>query len=518
MSSTKTGTRRAREDDAPQQSQGGAVTTFQGPRLPWHPKIEETYGVNVGQWKVLCEAIFPAAKTTEAIGMALAYCRTRKLDIFKRPVHIVPMWDSKRREFVETVWPGIAELRTTAFRTGLYAGCDEVVWGPLENATFEGEKDIWENRQKVRTEKVEVDVQFHVWGQMTVYRLVKGLSVPAKFVGPKVYWEEICAREKSGIPNDRWSKNPFGQHEKTIEAAALRRAFPEELGGEYAAEEMDGQTMFDSLPADRVIAPRPAAAIAGAPMNPNAPSSPSGGAGGQGRPAATTPAPDPNSAQPERGAGGDRPYEVRGDENGPGVIDGEVVDERDGSAEDGFGGGQPSGPDEPAQRKTVSELMAELAEALGEAKTAEMVHEVYSTSDIEAEVQDREGAVAMARKMRDERLDAIEAAETERQRKAKAAAAKAAKETDSGPVDPNAGANKPVDPGAGSTGNGDPMTKYMDDFAKLVAQKKKEGVDIAELRSMWANGAEDRKRLGIKLKSLNTFEARISAIVNGNDG
>jgi hypothetical protein len=41
----------------------------------------------------------------------------RQVDPFKRPVHIVPVWDNEKRDYVETVWPGIAEHRTTAFRT-----------------------------------------------------------------------------------------------------------------------------------------------------------------------------------------------------------------------------------------------------------------------------------------------------------------------------------------------------------------------------------------------------------------
>ena len=35
-----------------------------------------------------------------------------------------------------------------------------------------------------------------------------------------------------------WKQRPYGQLEKCAEAAALRKAFPEELGNEYAAEEM----------------------------------------------------------------------------------------------------------------------------------------------------------------------------------------------------------------------------------------------------------------------------------------
>ena len=40
-----------------------------------------------------------------------------------------------------------------------------------------------------------------------------------------------------------WKKRPRGQLDKAAEAAALRAAFPEELGNDYAAEEMEGQVI-----------------------------------------------------------------------------------------------------------------------------------------------------------------------------------------------------------------------------------------------------------------------------------
>jgi hypothetical protein len=53
-------------------------------RLP-HP---ENALVDAAQWRVLTDAIWPAAKTAESVMLALEYCRARKLDPFKRPVHI----------------------------------------------------------------------------------------------------------------------------------------------------------------------------------------------------------------------------------------------------------------------------------------------------------------------------------------------------------------------------------------------------------------------------------------------
>ncbi|MCW1844187.1 phage recombination protein Bet [Prosthecomicrobium hirschii] len=229
------------------QPQGGAVAVV-APRILMPDEARSEFGINLSQWRVLVEAVFPSAKTPASILMAMEYCLRRNLDVFKKPVHIVPMWNSALRKEVETVWPGIAELRTTAFRTTEYAGCDPVEWGPVIEREFEDEKETWDRGQKTGTITVKVKVRFHEWGRMTVHRMMKSGAVRA-FVGPQVYWEETYATSgKTIIPNDRWQRAPNGQHEKTIEAAALRKAFPEELGGEYAAEEMEGKTIIESVP------------------------------------------------------------------------------------------------------------------------------------------------------------------------------------------------------------------------------------------------------------------------------
>src|SRR4051794_4134726 len=111
---------------APKESQTTALE--RAARLPYHPGIKERFGIDAGAWRTLVEAIFPSAKTAEAVLLALDYCKVRNLDPFKRPVHIVPMWsqtaNSGRGGYVETVWPGIWEMRATAFRTKQYAGMD----------------------------------------------------------------------------------------------------------------------------------------------------------------------------------------------------------------------------------------------------------------------------------------------------------------------------------------------------------------------------------------------------------
>jgi phage recombination protein Bet len=220
--------------------------------MPMSRDISEEFGLSQSQWRVLVDQIFPNAKTQEAVAMALAYCRTRKLDVFKRPVHIVPMYSAALKKEVETVWPGISEVRTTAARTGEYAGIDEVVYGPEVDREFTAEKDRWENRQKVGTDKVTKKVSFPKWASVIVYRWVKGEKAAFH---TKIFWEETYATQgKLEVPNAMWAKRPYGQIDKCVEAAALRKAFPEELGNIYAAEEMEGRELSDGVSVEREVA------------------------------------------------------------------------------------------------------------------------------------------------------------------------------------------------------------------------------------------------------------------------
>lgn len=192
-----------------------------GPRLPYHPAIEERFGIDKASWKALVEAIFPNAQKTESVILALSYCRARKLDPFKKAIHIVPIWDKSKGCLVDTVWPGIGELRTTAFRTGEYAGRDKTEWGPM------------------RTEKIgSIEMEYPEWASVTVYRIIKGQRVA--FAGPQVWWKETYATQKRNddTPNEMWQTRVMGQLDKCAEAAALRAAFPEEIGGDYCAEEV----------------------------------------------------------------------------------------------------------------------------------------------------------------------------------------------------------------------------------------------------------------------------------------
>jgi phage recombination protein Bet len=182
-------------------------------------------------WRVLCETIWPAAKSAESIMLAVSYCAARHLDPFKRPVHIVPVYNSSLRREVETVWPGINELLTTAARSKAFAGVDEPEWGPEETHTFKGT-----DREG---QPVSTTVTFREWCSVKVWRQVGG---ERRSFSQPVYWMEAYGRQafRSELPNNMWEKRPRGQLHKCALAASLRLGFPEDVN-EYAAEEMEGR-------------------------------------------------------------------------------------------------------------------------------------------------------------------------------------------------------------------------------------------------------------------------------------
>jgi phage recombination protein Bet len=151
----------------------------------------------------------------------------------KKPCHIVGMSvknpKTQQNEWRDVIMPGISELRITAQRTGQYAGQDAPIFGAMVEMKFG-------NTTHMVPESCTV----------TVYRdNGKGL----RYATPHTeYFEEACAKKKDGDLNSMWATRKRGQLAKCAEAGALRKAFPDEIGGVATAEEMDGREMRDVTP------------------------------------------------------------------------------------------------------------------------------------------------------------------------------------------------------------------------------------------------------------------------------
>jgi phage recombination protein Bet len=201
-----------------------AVVEFQEKPLP--PAVARR-GISEYQWRTMMN-LFPGAKG-ESVLMVWDYCTARSLDPLKKPCHIVPM--DVNGVYRDVVMPGIYELRTTAMRTALYMGHSKPEYGP---------------------EIEHKGVKAPEWCSMTIYRWSPAAGQRTEFPVTAYFTESVGTRwdkeSKSHKANARWTKAPRQMLTKCTEAAGLREAFPDELGGEHAAEEMEGQSYSQTDP------------------------------------------------------------------------------------------------------------------------------------------------------------------------------------------------------------------------------------------------------------------------------
>lgn len=177
----------------------------------------------------LKSSLYPGAADA-SVDMVLAYCKAAGLDPMQKPVHIVPMWDSKAKQTRDVVMPGIGLYRTNAARTGEFAGMSEPVFGPMVTERLGAQ-----------------EVTFPEWCRVTVYRQLPTGHI-AEFTATE-YWVENYAikggRDQDQAPNAMWSKRKRGQIAKCAQAQALRMAFPEAVGSQPTADEMEGKPLIE---------------------------------------------------------------------------------------------------------------------------------------------------------------------------------------------------------------------------------------------------------------------------------
>lgn len=183
--------------------------------------------------RVLQTSLYPGA-APESIKMVLGYCKAAGLDPMQKPVHIVPMWDSKAGQMRDVVMPGVNLYRTQAARSGECAGVTEPEFGPDVTETIGGQQ-----------------ITYPQWCRVTVSRRLPTGEI-VNFTA-REFWKENYSvkggKEKSTAPNAMWTKRPYGQIAKCAEAQALRKAFPE-IASQPTADEMEGKQIHqDDAPA-----------------------------------------------------------------------------------------------------------------------------------------------------------------------------------------------------------------------------------------------------------------------------
>lgn len=219
---------------------------------------EPTYGVAVSTMSddemiaVLQSSLYPGASPASA-RMVLSYCKAARLDPIQKPVHIVPMrvktgeqdgYGNDKYAMRDVVMPGIGLYRTQAARTGVYAGQDAPVYGPPMELPYQRKVIEWRDDGAGKRKKIEhfedATITFPEYIEVTIYKLVAGIKVA--FTAQEFWMENYAtAGRDTDAPNEMWSKRTRGQLKKCAEAQALRMAFPEAVGANPTAEEMEGR-------------------------------------------------------------------------------------------------------------------------------------------------------------------------------------------------------------------------------------------------------------------------------------
>ena len=173
----------------------------------------------------------------EQFELWIAECRNRGLVPVKDVVlqiRATKEWnpDTRQKEFTKKAVhiTTIQALRKLAERTGKYAGQLPSIWIYLDGSGNRVESDI-------PLPEANGSVKPRVPWAAKVSVLRKGfeqpITVPARFEAYAQYFSADNAKQL----NSTWANRGPEQLEKCAEALALRKAFPEELGGLYLQEE-----------------------------------------------------------------------------------------------------------------------------------------------------------------------------------------------------------------------------------------------------------------------------------------
>lgn len=156
--------------------------------------------------------------TDQEVGMFLNLCRFQHLNPFLREAYLIKFGNQPA-----TIVTGKEAITKRAMRNPKYSGQQAGI------VIFHEDSGEFEHRPGALLmlgEKL-------VGGWAKVY--VKGYEVPIEAV---VSYDEYVGLTKEGTVNGQWAKKPATMIRKVALVQALREAFPEDLGGMYASEEV----------------------------------------------------------------------------------------------------------------------------------------------------------------------------------------------------------------------------------------------------------------------------------------
>jgi phage recombination protein Bet len=152
-----------------------------------------------------------AGSTDDELQLFVATANRLGLDPFARQIFAVKRWDSRTKNEVMSIQVSIDGFRLVAERTGCY------VPGRATNYVMDDDDKLF---------SVNAYVKKYTHGQWHE-------------VEEEAFFEEYVQLNREGKPNAMWGRMPRVMLAKCAEARALRRAFPAELSGVYAPEELE---------------------------------------------------------------------------------------------------------------------------------------------------------------------------------------------------------------------------------------------------------------------------------------
>jgi phage recombination protein Bet len=167
----------------------------------------------------------------DELALFLHACKRTGLDPLMRQIHAVKRWNAHAQREEMTIQTGIDGLRLVAERTGCYApGREPAFVYDLEGKLVSAAAYV---------KKQTVDGTWHE-------------------VAATAHYAEYVQKKKDGAVTAFWQRMPHVMLSKCAEALALRRAFPMELSGVYAHEEMaQASAESEEIPGDKAPAALP---------------------------------------------------------------------------------------------------------------------------------------------------------------------------------------------------------------------------------------------------------------------